>query len=200
MLFRSNGGSSDADIENIRVFGNGSRTSIGLWIQGWDNTYSYMRIANVNTGVRVESAANLFRNIQCEYTNSEASSNEYAQAKGFEDVGDRNWYDTCSSTNFSVGFYMQSRRSKLTSCVVNWTEGYAKSGAQVAMKAATSWGCIARSVKAKFSANMNNCYYLLAEQGGEGRLEDPIFDVSAVNQNEYEKYKNQVVGKISWIE
>ena len=194
----ANGGSSDADIENIRVFGNGSRTSIGLWIQGWDNTYSYMRIANVNTGVRVESAANLFRNIQCEYTNKDASSTEYAQGKGFDDVGDRNWYDTCSSTNFSTGFYMQSRRSKMTGCVVKWSEAFARSGAQVALKAATSWGCIARSVKAEFTASPTNSFYLYAEQGGEGRIDDPIFDVSAVNQEAYNKYKSQIYGNIVW--
>ena len=200
----ANGGSSDADIENIRIFGNGSRTSIGLWIQGWDNTYSYMRIANVNIGVKVETAANLLRNIQCIYTTPDVSASEYKSSRGFEDTGDRNWYDTCSSTDFSTGFFMQSRRSKLTSCIASWTDSYVKIGetlsSQTAIQAATTWGCIARSVTAKFTASMNNCNYLLAQAGGNGRLDDPIFDIASVNQDEYNKYKNQIYGKITWNE
>jgi hypothetical protein len=194
----ANGGSSDCDIENIRIYGNGAPTSIGLLIEGWDNTYSNFRIANVQTGVQVESAANLIRDIQCTYIPNPRLTPLYNQSIAFNDLDDRNWYDNCTSTDFSVGFYMVSTRSTLTGCVARWTDAQANATQQIAMQSSRTWGCIVRSFAAEFTADAQYCHYIHATEGGPGRVVDPIFDVNAVNQESYQKYKSQLFGEITW--
>ena len=190
----ANGGSSDADIENIRIFGNGRPSSIGLKIQGWDNTYSNMRIANVQTGVHIETAANLLRDIQCTYVSSPRLQPNYSSSQGFYDSGNRNWYDNCTSTDFASGFCIGSN-SKLIGCVARWTDAQKDSGKQVAIYRNGTWNSLARSVVADFTAPADVCEYLVAVEGGAGHITDPIFDVTAVKSTTYNKY---LYGKITW--
>ncbi len=191
----ANGGSSDADIENIRIFGNGRPSSVGLKIQGWDNTYSNMRIANVQIGVYIDTAANLLRDIQCTYISNPRLQPNYTSSQGFYDSGDRNWFDNCTSTDFATGFYVASNRSKLIGCVARWTDAQKDSGKQVAIYKPGAWNSLARSVVADFTAPADVCEYLVAQEGGYGHITDPIFDVTAVKDTTYSKY---LYGKITW--
>ena len=190
----ANGGSSDADIENIRIYGNGSSSSVGLLIEGWDNTFSNMRIANVCTGVRVKTAANLIRDVQVTYVPNQRLEISYAATCGFDDLGDRNWYDNCSSTGFATGFKISGSRSFLTSCVIQWTEAQKDKTMQVAISTG-KLGCVVRSTAAYFTAVKSCCEYLVASAGGKGKLVEPIFDVNAVNSTTYEGYLS---GKVTW--
>ena len=189
----ANGGSSDADIENIRIYGNGAGNSIGLLIEGWDNTFSNMRIANVQTGVRVKTAANLIRDIQVTYVVNPKTAALQSASRAFEDLGDRNWYDNCSSTDCAVGFAISSSRSFFTSCTVRWTDAQKDSTKQVAISAPGQWNSLARSVSAYFTAPAERCEYLAASAGGRGKIVDPIFDVAAVAG---EAYKGYLEGKV----
>ncbi len=184
----ANGGSSDADIENIRIFGNGKHSSVGLKIEGWDNTYSNMRIANVQTGVYIGTSANLLRDIHCTYIANTKLLPNYTASAGFYDVGSRNWYDNCTSTDFSTGFYIQSRTSQLIGCVARWTEAQKDAVKQVAIRRVGKWDSLARSVVAEFTAPAEMCEYLVADEGGVGLIADPIFDVNAVKGTTYNKY------------
>ena len=184
----ANGGSSDADIENIRIYGNGEGNSIGLLIEGWDNTFSNMRIANVQTGVRVTTAANLIRDIQVTYISNPKSAPLQSTSVGFEDLGDRNWYDNCSSIDFATAFKIESSRSFLTSCVAKWTQAQKDSAKQVAIYTSHTWRSLARSVAAYFTAPAARCEYLVAAADGRGNIVDPIFDTAAVNGKTYEGY------------
>lgn len=191
----ANSGSSDADIENIRIYGNAVPSSIGLLIEGWDNTFSNMRIANVQIGVKVTTAANLIRDIQCTYISSGRLNPIYASSYGFYDVGSRNWYDNCSSVDFSVGFMMESGSSKLISCVARWTDAQKDCERQVALRSSSTWRSIARDFVAEFSAPKVNCEYLEANTGGKGRIYDPIFNVASVNGDAYKSYLH---GNVMW--
>jgi hypothetical protein len=184
----ANGGSSDADIENIRIYGNGSPSSVGLLIEGWDNTFSNMRIANVQTGVRVTTAANLIRDIQVTYISNPKSAPLQSTSVGIEDLGDRNWYDNCSSIDFATAFKVESSRSFLTSCVAKWTQAQKDSAKQVAIYTSHTWRSLARSVAAYFTAPAARCEYLVAAADGRGNIVDPIFDTAAVNGKTYEGY------------
>ena len=184
----ANGGSSDADIENIRIYGNGSPSSVGLLIEGWDNTFSNMRIANVQTGVRVTTAANLIRDIQVTYISNPKSAPLQSTSVGFEDLGDRNWYDNCSSIDFATAFKIEASRSFLTSCVAKWTQAQKDSAKQVAIYTSHTWRSLARSVAAYFTAPAARCEYLVAAADGRGNIVDPIFDTAAVNGKTYEGY------------
>ena len=59
----ANNGSSDADLMNVNITGNGRCDSVGVLIDGYDNTLTNMRIADVFTGVIVNGGGNMLRNI-----------------------------------------------------------------------------------------------------------------------------------------
>ena len=59
----ANNGSSDADIETVNIVGNNRPDSIGVLIEGYDNTLTNMRIAAVQTGIMLKSGGNFLRNI-----------------------------------------------------------------------------------------------------------------------------------------
>ena len=188
----ANSGSSDADIENIRIYGNGALSSVGLQIQGWDNTFSNMQISNVQIGVKIETAANLLRDIHVTYVQSGKLETAYRSSIGFLDTGDRNWYDNCTSEGFSVGFEIRSSRSILSSCVAKWYPD--QTSKQICLYTPNAWGSVARSCAAYFTAPKENCEYLVADQGGgKGQIIDPVFDETRVNR---EDYKSHLCGKV----
>ena len=188
----ANSGSSDADIENIRIYGNGALSSVGLQIQGWDNTFSNMQISNVQIGVKIETAANLLRDIHVTYVQSGKLETAYRSSIGFLDTGDRNWYDNCTSEGFSVGFEIRSSRSILSSCVSKWYPD--QTSKQICLYTPNAWGSVARSCAAYFTAPKENCEYLVADQGGgKGQIIDPVFDETRVNR---EDYKSHLCGKV----
>jgi hypothetical protein len=196
-----NGNSSDSDVDKITVFGNGSETSIGLFVEGFDNTFSNMRIANVRTGVRIASQANLLHNIQCVAPTDIMTATSYKQTVGFNDQGARNWYENCTSTNFSTGFLIDSKASLLTNCIARWNDEVSGFGDQIALRTHEKWHSMTKSVIAEFSAPMSNCHYIVtAASGGSGSIIDPVFNISAVNQDSYNMNKDLISGKITWKE
>ena len=58
----ANSGSSDADISSVNIVGTGGTDSVGVLVEGYDNTFTNMRIANVFIGVDLRSAGNSLRN------------------------------------------------------------------------------------------------------------------------------------------
>ena len=97
-----NSGSSDADISSVNIVGNGSLDSIGVLIEGFDNTLTNLRIANVFTGVDVRSGGNMLRNVHPLFYLKE---DHYNESVGFAVRNPMNWFDYCYSDQFAVGFY-----------------------------------------------------------------------------------------------
>ena len=61
--FGANSGSSDADVLNVNIVGNGALDSVGLLVEGMDNSFANMRIARVQVGVKLIRGGNHLRNI-----------------------------------------------------------------------------------------------------------------------------------------
>lgn len=100
----ANNGSSDADIMNVNVTGNGNADSVGVLIEGFDNTLTNMRLANVFTGVVVKSGGNMLRNIHPLLYMNDVSKAEYEKTAGFRVLNPMNWFDYCYSDQYSTGF------------------------------------------------------------------------------------------------
>ena len=60
----ANSGSSDSDIRNVNIVGNNATNSIGVLIDGYDNTLANMRIYAVVKGVVVNSGGNCLRDLR----------------------------------------------------------------------------------------------------------------------------------------
>ena len=114
-----NSGSSDADISGINIVGNGKADSVGILVEGHDNTFSNIRIAHVKVGVCLRSSSNFLRNVHPLFTGSWA---HYADSVGFEDYGSNNYYNGCYSDQFVTGFLFgaKGRPHVLDNCQVFW--------------------------------------------------------------------------------
>ena len=119
----ANSGSSDADIMSVNIVGNRARNSIGVLLEGYDNTMSNMRIADVYVGVEVRSSGNSFRNLHPLYT---CGWDDYGDSTGFWDRNGNNWYSFCYSDQFAIGFHLGANICSIfDSCYCFWYAGKA---------------------------------------------------------------------------
>ena len=120
--YGANSGSSDADITGVNITGNGAADSIGVLIEGFDNTLTNMRIADVFTGVEVRSGGNMLRNIHPLFIIRPDTCSRYEESVGFRIVHGMNWFDYCYSDQFAVGFDTQGG-GVLKNCFCWWYSG-----------------------------------------------------------------------------
>lgn len=121
----ANNGSSDADVSSVNIVGTNTTSSIGLLIEGYDNTFTNMRIASVNVGVMIKSAGNMLRNIHPLYISGEKQ--DYESTRGFVVEQSSNWLDFCYSDTFAKAFCLgKDISANLTNCYTYWYTGYDK--------------------------------------------------------------------------
>lgn len=99
-----NNGSSDADVHSVNIVGNGRLESIGVLVEGFDNTLTNMRIANVFTGVVIRSGGNMLRNIHPLFYINDDTYAHFDESAGFLVEHPMNWFDYCYSDQFAIGF------------------------------------------------------------------------------------------------
>lgn len=99
-----NNGSSDADIHSVNIVGNGSLESVGVLVEGFDNTLTNMRIANVFTGVVIRSGGNMLRNIHPLFYINDETYGRFNESAGFRVEHPMNRFDYCYSDQFAIGF------------------------------------------------------------------------------------------------
>ncbi len=185
----ANNGSSDADIFGVNIIGNGSPDSIGVLLEGFDNTLTNMRIARVHTGVVLKSAGNSMRNLHplytCDYT-------DYASSCGFHDLCGQNWYNFCYSDHFGIGFRTaEGKRSIYDSCFVMWYA--AKGGLHTAFQADGAFDSVLTNFNIGFHHdNARNIVLKTGVDGGRG-----VFQRISVSENANiidETYKTYLEG------
>ena len=165
----ANSGSSDSDIENVNIVGNGAKDSIGVQVIGYDNSFSYMRIANVFIGFDVQSGGNMLRNIHPLFTAWNAG---FDGSIGFWDRGNNNFYQNCYNDQFSVGFRNgENTRSIYEGCFCMWYTDKSASKL-VAIQADGAF----RSIFSNFDVALRNREGLQSaileegQEGGNGRF------------------------------
>ncbi|MDH6304119.1 hypothetical protein M2459_000831 [Parabacteroides sp. PF5-5] len=167
----ANSGSSDADINNVNIVGNDSPTSIGVLIEGYDNTLSNMRIASVNKGVWMKSGGNSLRNIHPLYIF--AKDQNYETSYGFIIESDNNWLNFCYSDQFATAFNIKKGVSvNLTDCFCFWYSG--KVPFQTAIDAEGVFNSIVTGFRMGFHADCTKVTLLKAHKGGKGVLQNQI--------------------------
>ena len=103
--YGTNFGSSDSDIYNINITCNGERDSIGILAEGYDNTFTNIRIGNAFIGVQLLSAGNILRNIHPLFYMYSSAGNEYDDSIGFANTNGRNnWFENCYSDQYATAF------------------------------------------------------------------------------------------------
>ena len=177
----ANNNSSDCDISDVNIVGNRKPGSIGVFIESCDNTLSNMRIADVQTGVRLAGNGNLMTNVHPLYTNP---ADQYSKGVGFHDLGRNNSYNRCYSDHFSTGFLFGRKNggAVLDACIAFWY--------------APSKGCRHTAIRCegRFTAHVSdmeigfrgteavNTVLEAGKPGGNGYLRDLRMDDRLVNE------------------
>ncbi len=190
--YGANSGSSDADIHDVNVVGTGKTDSIGVLIEGYDNTVSNMRIARVFTGMYIKSAGNCFRDIHplytCDYT-------DYENTSAFLDEGGNNVYDYCYNDQFCVGFRtIGNKRNVYSNCYCYWYSS--KGGKEVGFKAQDgAFDSIVNNMRIDFREDTENTV-LEADKVGTGVFDNLSIRSDRVKDKSYRIYKS---GGLIWM-
>ena len=114
----ANNNSSDADIHDVNITGNMKADCIGVFVEGYDNTFTNMRIYRTQIGVLLQSSGNVLRNIHPLYGSSDDEL--FESGCGFVDKMGNNWYDYCYSDQCAIGFVTEAGGSIYHNCFAYW--------------------------------------------------------------------------------
>ena len=188
----ANGGSSDSDIDTVNIVGTNGIDSIGVLVEGYDNTISNMRIASVQIGVKLIGGGNLLRNLHPLQTGG--MKYDYKDSIGFWDLSGSNFMDFCYSDNFAVGFRFGSNcRTVFDSCFCYW---YSSSGdKQIGFQSDGQFNAIIMNTRVSLRSDCNDTAYLkVGESGGFGCIEYPLCNDNNMTDKTYRDYlKSSVI-------
>lgn len=189
--YGANNASSDADISDVNIIGTGGTDSTGILIEGYDNTFTNIRIGKVFVGVHLKSSANSLRNIHPLYY---SDYTDYENSCGFLDEGGSNIYDFCYSDQFCNGFRTMGNVSSIfDNCYCFW---YSSSGGkEVAFKADGKFNSVVTNFRADFRDDVDNAVLETGKAGGSGVFDNLLEDSKFLSNKTYITYKeNSLIG------
>ena len=195
----ANSGSSDADIVTVNIVGNAKPDSIGVLLEGSDNTLTNMRIAAVQTGVLINSGTNSLSNIHPLFIYApelhdrnpdmygEVDLIDYSKSIGFDDVSNgTNWYDFCYSDQMATGFRFRSGSAVFQNCFVMW---YNTNGShEIGFDCTGRFNSSILNCQVWLKRNVETCIFLRVAEKGFGVVENPIFDDNLNTDKSYLEY------------
>lgn len=120
--YGANSGSSDSDIRDVDITGNEKPDSVGVLVEGYDNTFTNMRIGGVYTGFYIKSAGNSLYNIHPLFYGNFAG---FETSVGFYVEGSNNTLNYCYSDQFCTAFRV-SGKNTFDNCFCMWWTGNGK--------------------------------------------------------------------------
>ena len=162
----TNNNSSDSDIDDVTIIGNGLSNSVGITMIGLDNTISNARISNVKTGI--QTSGGVFLN-NCTVENTTDMEN----VVGFS--GGEAWVSNCVAINCDVAFSVGGKRGFYKQCMAIWTKDTGRTSVMFDC-GGSKLGCALVGCEAEFFDKESSNFYLRAGAGGKGRVVSPIFN------------------------
>ena len=195
----ANSGSSDADIVTVNIVGNAKPDSIGVLLEGSDNTLTNMRIAAVQTGVLINSGTNSLSNIHPLFIYApelhdrnpdmygEVDLIDYSKSIGFDDVSNgTNWYDFCYSDQMATGFRFRSGSAVFQNCFVMW---YNTNGShEIGFDCTGRFNSSILNCQVWLKSGVETCIFLRVAEKGFGVVENPIFNDNLNTDKSYLDY------------
>ena len=177
--FGANSGSSDADIRDINIIGNSAENSVGMLIEGYDNTFTNIRIGYVRTGVMMKSAGNSLTNIHPLY---QIGWDLYEGSCGFVEESGNNLYTYCYSDQFQTAFKIIGEgRSIYEDCYAFWWSG--EGGSCTGFKVeGDSFNSTVANTRIDFRGDTDNTVYD-GPLKGSGVFDRLLIDESRINAN-----------------
>ncbi|MBQ2904539.1 MAG: hypothetical protein IJE48_09100 [Clostridia bacterium] len=182
--YGANSGSSDADISDVNIIGTGSTDSVGILVEGFDNTFTNIRIGNVFIGVHLKSASNSLRNIHPLYY---SDYTDYENSCGFFDECGSNIYDFCYSDQFCVGFRTVNGVSSIyDNCFCFWYS--ATGGREIAFKADGGFNSVSSNFRCGFRGDTENSVLVTDKNKGRGIFDNLLYYSNDVSDFAHKKY------------
>lgn len=178
----ANNRSSDADVYNVNITGTGKPDSVGVLLEGFDNTLSNMRIADVQHGVILRSSGNMLRSIHPLYT---CAYVDYENSCGFWDLSGNNMYDFCYSDHFGIAYRnAPCISSTYHNCFCWW---YAPRGeSHTVFRADGSFNSLVSILRVGFHPEFTNNILLSEEKPvGPGTFENVIVSTSQLKTDDH---------------
>lgn len=177
--YGANSGSADSDVQNVNVVCNGAEDSVGVLVDGFDTTFSKMRIYGARRGMVINGGGCSCRDIHPLFA---LNKKQYPRSVGFEVNAPDVFMDFCYSDEFATGFLFGKRgRGVLDKCFVFWW----KTDEDMSQAAFASAGKFNAKVRVPVVGFRNrrspNALLRVGEPGGNGYLQDPTCDFSYVN-------------------
>ena len=177
----ANSGSSDSDIRNVNIVGNNAPDSIGVLVDGYDNTLANMRIYAVAKGVVVNSSGNCLRDIH-PLLAMKKEQEFYSNSVGFEINAADNWMDFCYSDQFATGFkFGKNGGGILDKCFCYWylSKPWMR---HVGFSSVGQFRAKVQTPTVVFrNCDATNCLVEVGAPGGGGYLRDVNFDPKRAN-------------------
>jgi len=182
----ANSGSSDADIVGTHITGTRDVDSIGVIIEGYDNTLTDMRIEGVFIGVDLRVGGNYLSYIHPLYT---SDYTDYENSCAFRDHSGNNWYHHCYNDQFGIGFRnTKTMNSIYDGCYCYWYSP--QGGVHRAIKADGQFNSTFTNFKCDFrrSSSLRNILLDVAEEGGKGVFDRLMTDPARIADDTYLAY------------
>ena len=186
--------SSDVDVQTVNITGCYDEGSIGVLVDGYDNTLTNMRVASFQIAIKLNGARNTLRNLHMlwRYNNDKY---DYEDSVGFWDTSEGNWYDICYPDNFAVGFRTSGHTvSVYNNCYAFWYSS-AEGESQIGFVSDGQFNSIVKNYRVDLRAEKVAKFLVVGEAGGTGIVEYPIFPSW---HNEDNTYMDYLVGKVIW--
>ncbi len=184
IMYGANSGSSDADIYGVNIIGTGGTDSVGIILEGFDNTLTNIRIGHVFTGVHIKSAGNMLRNIHPLYY---SDYTDYENSCGFLIEAANNWFDYCYSDQFAIGF--RTTGNGVCTFENSFCFWYTDAGGtQTAFRADGKFNSIITSFSIGFKTEAENTVLSVGETGGTGSIENLDVNIDDVDSYAYLAY------------
>ena len=112
----ANNGSSDSDVRDVNITGTEKPDSVGVLVEGHDNTFTNMRIGGVYKGFHIKSGGNSLYNIHPLFYGNFA---EFETSIGFHVEGSNNTLNYCYSDQFCTA-YRVGNKNTFDNCFCMW--------------------------------------------------------------------------------
>lgn len=169
----TNNNSSDSDIDDVTIIGNGMANSVGIYTVGLDNTISNARISNVGRGMTISAGVFV---ANCSVENTAKIKNAVAYNAGGNDA----WFSNCVSIDFDTAFQLGGTRGFYKQCTAIWTDSSFGSKHVMFDTVGSSLRSAIIGCKADFTEGEIPTAFLTANEGGPGRVVAPIYDETLV--------------------
>lgn len=186
--------SSNVDVQTVNIVGAWLKDSVGVLVDGYDNTLTNMRVASFQVGIKLNGARNTLRNLHMLWRYRNANY-DYEDSVGFWDTSEGNYYDICYPDNFAIGFLTEGRTvSVYNNCYAYWYSEDAGE-TQIGFKSTGKFNSILKHYRVDLREEKAAKFIVVGATGGNGIIEYPIFPEG---HNEEVTYKDYLVGKVIW--